>query len=79
VDETDFIKTKFSSLPKKISYKARWRTPKAPQGNEYNPLGAQGGVIDPSSHQRAADIKEKHREEVYGRRESSCFLEDGLG
>jgi hypothetical protein len=34
--------------------------PKAPQGNKYNPLGAQGGVIDPSIHLRAANTKEKH-------------------
>jgi hypothetical protein len=42
-------------------------------------LGAQGGVIDPSIHQRAADTKEKHREEADGHRKSSSFLGDGLG
>jgi hypothetical protein len=53
--------------------------PKAPQGHKYNPLGAQGGVIDPSIHQRAADTKEKHREEADGCRKSSSYLGDGLG
>jgi hypothetical protein len=52
--------------------------PKAPQGHKYNPLGAQGGVIDPSIHQKAADTKEKHREEADGRRKSSSCLGDGL-
>jgi hypothetical protein len=33
----------------------------------------------PSIHQRAADTKEKHREEVNGRRKSSCCLGAGLG
>jgi hypothetical protein len=33
-------------------------------------LGAQGEVIDPSIHQRAADMKEKHREEADDRRKS---------
>jgi hypothetical protein len=42
-------------------------------------LDAQGGVIDPSNHQRAADMKEKHQEEADGRRKSSSFLGDGLG
>jgi hypothetical protein len=31
-------------------------------------LGAQGGVINPSIHQKAAEMKEKHREEADGRR-----------
>jgi hypothetical protein len=53
--------------------------PKDPQGHKYNPLGTQGGVIDPSNHQRAADTKEKHREEADGRRKSSSCLGDGLG
>jgi hypothetical protein len=53
--------------------------PKALQGHKYNPLGAQGGVIDPSNHQRATDTKEKHREEADGRRKSSSCLGDGLG
>jgi hypothetical protein len=53
--------------------------PNAPQGHKYNSLGAQGGVIDPSNHQRAANTKEKHREEVDGRRKSSSCLGDGLG
>jgi hypothetical protein len=44
-----------------------------------NPLGAQGGVIDPSIHQRVADTKEKHREEANGRRKSSSCLGDDLG
>jgi hypothetical protein len=52
---------------------------KAPQGHKYNPLGAQGGVIHPSIHQRAADTKEKHREEAHGRCKSSTCLGDGLG
>jgi hypothetical protein len=33
----------------------------------------------PSIHQRAAETKEKHREEVDGHRESSSCLGDGLG
>jgi hypothetical protein len=33
----------------------------------------------PSIHQRAAETKEKHREEANGRRESSSCLGDGLG
>jgi hypothetical protein len=33
----------------------------------------------PSIHQRAAETKEKHREEADGRRESSSCLGDGLG
>jgi hypothetical protein len=53
--------------------------PKAPQGHKYNPLGAQGGGIHLSIHQRAADTKEKHREEADGRRKSSSCLGDGLG
>jgi hypothetical protein len=53
--------------------------PKAPQGYKYNPLGAQGGVIDPTIHHRAADTKEKHREEADDRRKSSSCLGDGLG
>jgi hypothetical protein len=52
--------------------------PKALQGHKYNPLGAQGGVINPSNHQRVADTKEKHREEADGRRKSSSCLGDGL-
>jgi hypothetical protein len=44
LDEADFMETKFPSLPRKISCKARWSTP---QGHKYDPLGAQGGVIDP--------------------------------
>jgi hypothetical protein len=27
LDETDFMETMFHSLPRKISYKARWSTP----------------------------------------------------
>jgi hypothetical protein len=27
LDQTDFMETKFPSLPRKISYKARWSTP----------------------------------------------------
>jgi hypothetical protein len=53
--------------------------PKAPQGHKYNPLGAQGGVIDPSIHQRAADTKEKHWQKANDRRKSSSCLGDGLG
>jgi hypothetical protein len=59
LDEADFMHTN-SSLPRKISCKARWARPKAPQGHKYNPLGAQGGVINPSNYQRVADTKEKH-------------------
>jgi hypothetical protein len=53
--------------------------PKAPQGHKYTPLGAQEGVINPSIHQRAAETKEKHREEADGHHESSSCLGDGLG
>jgi hypothetical protein len=42
-------------------------------------LGAQGGVIDPSIHLRAADTKEKHQEEADGHRKASSCLKDGLG
>jgi hypothetical protein len=31
-------------------------------------LGTQGGVTNPSIHQRAVETKEKHREEADGRR-----------
>jgi hypothetical protein len=40
LDEADFMETKFASLPRRIPCKARWSTPKAPQGHKYNPLGA---------------------------------------
>jgi hypothetical protein len=53
--------------------------PQAPQGHKYNTLGTQGGVIDPSNHQRAAETKEKQREEADGRRKSSSCQGDGLG
>jgi hypothetical protein len=36
-------------------------------------------VPHPSIHQRAAEMKEKHREEDDSRRESSSCLGDGLG
>jgi hypothetical protein len=36
-------------------------------------------VIHPSIHQRAADTKEKHREEGNGRRKSSSCIIEGLG
>jgi hypothetical protein len=42
-------------------------------------LGAQGEWIDPSIHQRAADTKEKHREEADGHLKYSSCLGDGLG
>jgi hypothetical protein len=73
------METKFPYLTRKISCKERWSTPKAPKGHKYNPLGTQGGVIDPSIHQRAADTKEKHQEEADGRHKSSSCLGDGLG
>jgi hypothetical protein len=79
LDDADFMETKFPSLPRKISCKARWSTPQGSQGHKYNPLGTQGGVIDPSIHQRAADTKEKHREEADDRFKSSSCLGDGLG
>jgi hypothetical protein len=70
-----------SSLLSQGRYRARQggARPKAPQGHKYNPLGAQGGVIDRSIDQRAADTKEEHREEADGRRKSSSCLGDGLG
>jgi hypothetical protein len=42
---------------------------------------AQAGRSSPFSsiHQRAAETKEKHREEADGRRKSSSCLRDGLG
>jgi hypothetical protein len=79
LDETDFMESKFPFLPRKISCKARWSTHQGSQGHKYTPLGAQGGVINPSIHQRAAETKEKHREEAVGCRESSNCLRDGLG
>jgi hypothetical protein len=39
LDEADFMETKFASLQRRIWCKARWCTPKAPQGHKYNPLG----------------------------------------
>jgi hypothetical protein len=36
LDEADFMETKFASLPRRVSCKARWSTP---QGHKYNPLG----------------------------------------
>jgi hypothetical protein len=38
------METKFPSLPRKISWKARWSMPKTPQKHKYNPLGTHGGV-----------------------------------
>jgi hypothetical protein len=35
-----FMETKFASLPRRISCKTRWSTPKGTQGHKYNPLGA---------------------------------------
>jgi hypothetical protein len=29
LDEVDFMETKFASLPRRISYKARWSTPQS--------------------------------------------------
>jgi hypothetical protein len=71
LDEADFVKP--SSLLSRGRSRARQggARPKALQGHKYNPLGAQGGVIDPSIHQRVAKTKEKHREADDGRRESS--------
>jgi hypothetical protein len=41
LDETDFMETKFASLPRRISCKARWSTPQGtPRHPKYNPLGA---------------------------------------
>jgi hypothetical protein len=53
--------------------------PKAPQGHKYNPLCTQGGVVDPSIHQRVADTKETHQEEAGSRHKFSSCLGDGLG
>jgi hypothetical protein len=52
LDEADFMETKFPSLPRKISCKARWSTPQGSQGHKYTPVGAQGGVINPSTGTR---------------------------
>jgi hypothetical protein len=78
LDEADFMETKFPSLPRKISCKARWSTPQGSPRHKYTPLGAQGGVINPFIPQRVAETKEKHQEEADGRRESSSCLGDGL-
>jgi hypothetical protein len=45
LDEADFMETKFPSLPRKISCKARWRMPQGFPRHKYTPLGAQGGLI----------------------------------
>jgi hypothetical protein len=79
LDEADFMETKFPSLPRKISYKAKWSTTQGSQGHKYNILGTQEGVIGPSIDQRAVETKEKHREEADGRRKSSSCQGDGLG
>jgi hypothetical protein len=39
LDEADFMETKFASLPKRISCKARWSTPQGTQRTQKNPLG----------------------------------------
>jgi hypothetical protein len=51
----------------------------ATQGHKYTPLGRPRRGVNPSIHQRAAEMNEKHREEADGRRESLSCLEDGLG
>jgi hypothetical protein len=73
------MKTKFTSPQGRSRARQVGARPNAPQGYKYNPLGAQGGVIHPSTHQIAADTKEKQREEVDGRCKSSSYLGDGLG
>ena len=65
LDEADFMETKFASLPRKISCKARWNTP---QGHKYNPLGAQGRE---SIHPELDENLGPRPEEADGRRESS--------
>jgi hypothetical protein len=60
LDEADFMETKFPSSQGRSRARQGGARLKAPQGYKYNPLGIQGGVIDPSIHQRAADTKEKH-------------------
>jgi hypothetical protein len=63
LDEADFMETKFPSLPRKISYKARWSTPQGSQGHKYNLLGAQGGrsihpfIREPSRRRRSTGRK----------------------
>jgi hypothetical protein len=79
LDEPDFMETKFPSLQGRSRARQDGARPKAPQGHKYNPLGTQGGIIDPSNHLRATETKEKHREEADGRRKSSSCLGDGLG
>jgi hypothetical protein len=79
LDEVDFMDSKFPSLPRKISCKKVGARHKTRQGHKYNPLGAQGGVIHQSINQRAADTKEKYREEADDRRKSSSCLGDGQG
>jgi hypothetical protein len=53
--------------------------PNAPLGYKYNSPRRPKRVIHSSIHQRAADTKEKHREEADIRHKSSSCLGDGLG
>jgi hypothetical protein len=64
LDEADFMETKFPSLPMKISWKARWSTPKTPQRHKYNPLGIRGEVtIQIQSFYRPLFIIHRHKTE----------------
>jgi hypothetical protein len=54
--------------------------PRLPKGINTPPWALkEGGGINPSIYQRAAETKEKHRGEADGCRESSSCLRDGLG
>jgi hypothetical protein len=79
LDEADCMETKFHSPPRKIWCKARWSTPQGSPRVQIQPPRHPKRVIHPSIHQRAADTKEKHREEADGRRKSSSCQGDGLG
>jgi hypothetical protein len=74
LNEADFMETKFPSLPRKISWKARWSAPKTPQRHKYDPLGTQGEVIIQiqSFHQSLLVIrrhKTENKKQIGSRRE----------
>jgi hypothetical protein len=79
LDETEFMETKFASLPRKISCKVRWSTPQDSQGYKYKPLGApRGGTMEihsPESRRK----KEIHRRKQLAAANLRGYLGDGLG
>jgi hypothetical protein len=78
LDKDDFMETKFPSLPRKISFKARWSTPQGSQRAYIQPLGRprRGDRSIHSSESRRT--KEKHRGEADDHRKSSSYIGDGL-